>query len=172
MEQQPTTANAGPAHRDEWPRGRYVVGLDGSDHSIGALRHAVRLARLTGAQLEAVVVWDYPINYGPSWTPTEWTPEVDARHILEHAVDAVFGTETLPSVTLVVRRGSAGAVLLDQSKDADLLVVGSRGHGGFAGLLLGSVSAVCAEHATCPVLVVHGTRAILPDPIERAALDL
>jgi hypothetical protein len=75
-------------------------------------------------------------------------------------------------VDLVVRQGGAAAVLIDQSRDADLLVVGSRGHGGFAGLILGSVSTACAEHAHCPVLVVHGTRARTANPVERAALDL
>ena len=172
METQTHAAATNAATSRQWPGGRYVVGLDGSDPSIEALRHAIRLASLTGAQIEAVVAWNYPINYGPRWSPTDWAPEVDARHILRNAVEAVVGKETPSFIDLVVRQGGAAAVLIDQSRDADLLVVGSRGHGGFAGLILGSVSTACAEHAHCPVLVVHGTRARTANPVERAALDL
>jgi nucleotide-binding universal stress UspA family protein len=155
MEQQPEHVDGSAPHKLQWPGGRYIVGLDGSDSSIEALRYAIRLATVTGAQLEAVVAWDYPINNGPGWITTEWGPERDAHHILRSAVAVVLGTEIPPFITLVVRNGNTAAALIDQSRDADLLVVGSRGLGGFAGLLMGSVSQTCAEHAACPVLVVR-----------------
>ncbi|CCW11694.1 universal stress protein family [Rhodococcus aetherivorans] len=76
--------------------------------------------------------------------------------MLHETVTGVLGSEPGVSVQELVRRGGAARVLLDESRDAQFLVVGSRGHGGFSGLLLGSVSAACAEHAHCPVLVIHG----------------
>ena len=59
---------------------------------------------------------------------------------------------------MLVQEGLPAKVPLDESKGATMLIVGSRGHGGFSGMLLGSVSANCAEHATCPMLVIHGDR--------------
>jgi nucleotide-binding universal stress UspA family protein len=171
---QKDSAQSQPANSNinEWPTGRYVVGIDGSESSNNALRHALRLAALTGAQVEAVTTWQYPVSYEPVWTPTEWSPEGDAQKILADAIQSVVGAEIPARLTPVVRRGDTAGALIEESEDADLLVVGSRGHGGFAGLLLGSVSAACAEHAPCPVLVVHGARAVLPNPAERDALDL
>ena len=86
-----------------------------------------------------------------------WRPDVDADKIINAAVDSVFGTERPSGIRLIIERGNPAKVLLDHGRGAQMLIVGSRGHGGFVGLLLGSVSANCAEHATCPVLVVHGT---------------
>lgn len=150
-----TTAANLAAKRRPWLAGRIVVGIDGSDASISALHHAVRLARMGSATVEAITVWNYPIKYGPMWSPLEWSPENDARSILQDVVRAGVGEEIPSWFTTVVRQGVPAAVLIDQSKGADMLVVGSRGHGGFVGLLLGSVSAACAEHASCPVLVVR-----------------
>jgi nucleotide-binding universal stress UspA family protein len=155
-----------------WPAGRYVVGIDGSPESNDALRHAIRLASVTGARVEAAIAWEYPVIYGPEWTPTDWSPESNATSVLHDAVESVVGSTVPATLSLVVLQGNSARVLVDHSKDADLLIVGSRGHGGFAGLLLGSVSSACAEHAHCPVLVIHGTRSLLPDPAERAALDV
>jgi nucleotide-binding universal stress UspA family protein len=77
----------------------------------------------------------------------------------------VFGGRRPPGLRTDVREGNAARVLLEASEGARMLVVGSRGHGGFAGLLLGSVSAACAEHASCPVLVLHGTTPPPPAPL-------
>jgi nucleotide-binding universal stress UspA family protein len=87
--------------------------------------------------------------------PPEWDPAADAQKILDDTITEVFGGQSGTLSTSVVE-GGAARVLLDAGEQADLMVVGSRGHGGFTGLLLGSVSSACAEHATCPVLVVHG----------------
>lgn len=133
----------------------YVVGVDGSPSSVKALTHAVTLARALKARVRAVTVWSYPISYTP--LPTTWSPEDDAVQVLAQVTEAVFG-ETVPDwFEQKTCEGSAARVLIDESANADLIVVGSRGHGGFAGLLLGSVSSQCAEHAQCPVLVIHGT---------------
>ncbi len=133
-----------------------VVGVDGSDSSREALTWAVHYAALTGAEVEAVISWNYPTGYGMGGVAADWNPGEDARDLLAQTVTSVVGDDVPVPLTKVVREGNAAQVLLDESKDAQMLVVGSRGHGGFAGLLLGSVSAHCAEHAHCPVLVIHG----------------
>ena len=135
---------------------RIVVGVDGSPSSKAALRWAARLAAATGASIQATIAWEYPETYGWPVGWNEWHPEVDAAKVIQDTVDAVFGPERPTSLETVVSEGHARDVLLAASEGALMLVVGSRGHGGFAGMLLGSVSAACAEHARCPVLVVHG----------------
>jgi nucleotide-binding universal stress UspA family protein len=133
-----------------------VVGVDGSDSSRQALTWAMNYAALIDAKVDAVISWNYPTGYGMGGVASEWNPGEDARDLLAKAVTSVLGDDVSVPLTQVVREGNAAQVLLDETKDAQMLVVGSRGHGGFAGLLLGSVSAHCAEHAQCPVLVIHG----------------
>ena len=88
--------------------------------------------------------------------PSGWDPAIDMEKALVATIDQVFGARRPADLQLTVHEGRAARVLLDSARGARMLVLGSRGHGGFAGLLLGSVSTACAEHATCPVLVVHG----------------
>ena len=112
---------------------------------------------LFGGEIEAVTSWEYPSSYG--WgvaLPSDWRPDLDAAKALEAAVDEVFGAERPPGLKCTTCEGRASYVLMEASEGADLLIVGSRGHGGFTGLLLGSVSAACTEHAKCSVLVAHG----------------
>jgi nucleotide-binding universal stress UspA family protein len=135
---------------------RVIVGVDGSPQSQQALRWAARFAATSGARLVAVGAWDYPTAYGLAAWPQDWDQAGDTQKVLDSTVDEVFGAQRPAQIQLTVRQGSAAAVLLDESEGALMLVVGSRGHGGFAGMLLGSVSAKVAEHANCPVLVVHG----------------
>jgi nucleotide-binding universal stress UspA family protein len=137
---------------------RIVVGVDGSEQSKLALSWAVRISARAGASIDAVTAWHFPINSGWGYVPDAWDPQADATKCLADSVDEAFGAERPTGLRLLVREGLPAKVLLDESKGATMLIVGSRGHGGFAGLLLGSVSASCAEHATCPVLVVHGGR--------------
>src|SRR5438094_5664557 len=111
----------------------------------------------TGATIDAVTVWDMPTSYGWAIAAEDWNPEHDASTVLARTIAEALDGQRPPGMRQLVRRGNPAKALLDESKDAHLLVVGSRGHGGFTGLLLGSVSANCAEHAKCPVLVVHGS---------------
>jgi nucleotide-binding universal stress UspA family protein len=140
---------------------RVVVGVDGSPSSKHALRWAQFLARATASTLEVVSVWQPYTDFGwigAGWAtmPTDWNPAQDAERALAATVDEVFGEQRPAGLQLTVREGNAAQVLLQASEGARVLIVGSRGHGGFTGLLLGSVSAACTEHATCPVLVLHG----------------
>jgi nucleotide-binding universal stress UspA family protein len=138
------------------PQRVIVVGVDGSEQSTVALRWAGRVAAATGSSIDVVGVWHVPMVYGWAGEPDEWIPGADAEKCLTEAVDAVFGTERPAGLRLIVREGSAAERLLEQSEGALMLVLGSRGLGGFAGMLLGSVSASCVHHATCPVLVIRG----------------
>lgn len=147
----------------EHPGSRIVVGVDGSPSSLEALAWAAGQARSTGATLEAVTAWEFLVGHGLAPTGFEWAPVVDTGELEKHTRDALEGwvTRTLKddagAVERVVAEGHPTAVLLDRSRDADLVVVGNRGHGGFAGMLLGSVSQHLVAHATCPVVVVrHG----------------
>lgn len=133
---------------------RIVVGVDGSEASIGALRKAETIAGAFGARLDVVCAWTYPISRY-TMVPPDWYPDRDAARAVHDVADAVFGETKPDHVRLSIVEGSAARVLIDESDTADLVVTGSRGHGGFAGLLLGSVSAEIAAHAHCPVLIVH-----------------
>ena len=142
---------------------RIVVGVDGSVHSRAALRWAAQFAGVLGARLLAVTAWDYPLALGWSVVPDDWDPAGDMQKILQETVTEAFGGNPPAGLQLQVNEGSAARVLIEASQGATMLVVGSRGHGGFAGLLLGSVSANVAEHAPCPVLIIHGDQA--PPPV-------
>jgi nucleotide-binding universal stress UspA family protein len=135
---------------------RVVVGVDGSEPSKQALRWAARIAATNGARLQVLCTWAFPVSYGAGPGTGDWNPQQDMEKCLTEAVDEVFGSERPAGLTMAVREGSTPKALIEASRGALMLVVGSRGHGGFTGLLLGSVSASVAEHATCPVLVVHG----------------
>lgn len=139
-----------------------VVGVDGSEASKHALRWAQFIARTTSSSVEVVAAWQPYVasgamGYGYAAVPDEWAGEAAANKYVADTVDEAFGAHRPAGLQLFTRQGGTAHVLLEASKDARMLVVGSRGHGGFAGLLLGSVSSACAQHATCPVLVVHGT---------------
>ena len=135
-----------------------VVGIDGSDESKQALRWALDEASLRNLPLRAVYAWNDPYLLPPGYGPPEdFEPDVlrrTADEFLSAVLSEVVGEGDV-DVEKVVVEGRAGSVLVEAALDADLLVVGSRGHGGFAGLLLGSVSQQCAHHASCPVLIVR-----------------
>lgn len=137
---------------------RIVVGVDGSDHSVDALRWGVKLAEALQCGVEAIIVWSYPAPMGVEAIafPEPSLFEESARKTLDATLDTAFGAAQPAMITKRVVEGYPAGRLLDLSKGAEMLVLGSRGHGGFVGALLGSVSRRCSEHATCPVLIVHG----------------
>ncbi|WP_238443524.1 universal stress protein [Salsipaludibacter albus] len=132
-----------------------AVGVDGSDHSIRALEHAVDEARLRGGRVVAV----------HAWRPTTWFGQVDhagaivpyeelearAGQVLAEALEAVGDDVEVEATTY---EGPPAEVLVELSQEVDMVVVGTRGRGGFTGLLLGSTSRHLTTHAACPVLVV------------------
>lgn len=140
---------------------RIIVGVDGSPASIDALKWAARQASLTGAAVEAVMAWQYPMMSGgyPIAAGVDWPS--NAQRVLDTTLTEAFGADG-DQMSRTVVEGHPAKVLIDAAAGADLLVVGSRGHGGFTGMLLGSVSEHVAAHALCPVLVIrHGSD---PDP--------
>ncbi|MCX2749618.1 universal stress protein [Arthrobacter sp. MI7-26] len=134
---------------------KIIVGVDGSDASIEALRQAQRLASALGAKVEAWACWDFPAGHEAYEMMGKDGFSHQTSEILHEAVTKAFGPEPPKNVRTRLVLGAARQSLIDASRFASLLVVGRRGHGGFSGLLLGSVSAACVAHAHCPVLVVH-----------------
>jgi nucleotide-binding universal stress UspA family protein len=140
---------------DHPPRtGRIVVGIDGSPPSLEALAWGARQAELTGGALDVVMTWEWPSSLG--WAmpvPEDFDPEADVRRTLEQAIASVRADHPAVAVDGRVVNGHPAPTLVEAAKGADLLVVGSRGHGQFVGMLLGSVSEYCVRNAQCPVLV-------------------
>ncbi|MYS18854.1 MULTISPECIES: universal stress protein [unclassified Streptomyces] len=140
--------------------GRIVVGVDGSEPSLLALRWAARQAALTGSSVEAVMAWELPGAVG--WAglpelPADLDLEEPARKALFEAVATALPGEQAAPLSQVVVMGNAAQAILDRAVGAELVVVGVRGHGTFRATLLGSVSHTVTLHAPCPVVVVRGT---------------
>jgi len=138
--------------------GRIVVAIDGSPSSSAALRWASRQADLTGTPLYAVIAWEIPSTYGyvPVVGALDW--EHIACTTLEETIEKSLDIAQADRVHRQILRGHPAQVLLECAEDADLLVVGCRGHSEFTGFLLGSVSQYLVTHATIPVVVVHAER--------------
>ncbi|MFF4351252.1 universal stress protein [Streptomyces sp. NPDC001530] len=135
---------------------RVVVGVDGSPDSHAALRWAVRYADLIGGSVEAVASWELPGALGWSGPAVDTDfDEENARQGMTQELRDVLGVERAASVTALLVRGNPVDVLLRAAEGAEALVVGSRGRGGFARALLGSVSQHVALHASCPVVIVR-----------------
>lgn len=151
--EQASTVEASP----EIERPVVVIGVDGSPASSKALAFAAEEARLRKASLRVVEAWSFPVFaagiYVPACAYDDFPDETSAA--LASQVEQVLGEDTTLRVEQVVTEGPAAKVILDEAKDAALVVVGSRGRGGFSGLLLGSVSTQVAHHAHCPVIIVH-----------------
>lgn len=142
----------------EGERPRIVVGVDGSVPSIEALRWAARQAQLVGATLHVVTAWSYPEYPTPFGIVPELPlgpdPLAEARVRLDRAIAANLGRRPSVEVRAQVVSGVPVPVLLEKADGAALLVLGSRGRGAFAGMVLGSVSIHCLGRASCPVAVV------------------
>ena len=146
--------------------GTIVVGVDNSDGAKAALRFALEEAKLRGARLRAVHAWQFASIGAPGIEagsqPMFGAELADLQRSVRASFEATLG-EAIPDTngTEVEHRvveGTAAAALVEESRGADLLVVGSRGLGGFRGLLLGSVGQQVAHHAACPVVIVPHRR--------------
>ncbi len=139
--------------------GRIVVGIDGSTGASHALRWAIGEAEFRSAVVEAVSCWQVPAWFALEGGGNDERERLttafakDAAGMLAAAVEAELGLRSVHVEQRTVE-GRAAEELLAAASGADLLVVGSRGLGGFKGLLLGSVSSQCLHHAPCPVVVV------------------
>jgi nucleotide-binding universal stress UspA family protein len=153
---EPATA---PTSESAMRPGRIVVGVDGSEPSLEALRWAGRQASLTGAALEAVMAWEMPGSWG--WgglpgLPEDFDLEEPAAEALAEAVGKALPAEQAKGVNQVIVMGNATEAILDRADGAELVVMGARGLGTFRATLLGSVSHSVMLHASCPVVVVRG----------------
>ncbi|MFZ0170645.1 MAG: universal stress protein [Acidimicrobiales bacterium] len=140
-------------------RGRVVVGVDGSDSAHEALRYAAAVARWQHWTLEIVHAWhvNYPLSpYGGIELAeiTSTAADVAAR-VVRDAEKEVLGDDSTLDIRHSILEGLPARTLIDASEGADLVVVGSRGRGGFSSLALGSVGQACVHHAHCPVLIVR-----------------
>ena len=141
---------------------RFVVGVDGSEESRAALRWAADQAVAQGARLDVVCAWELPFSglatsYSPEPAGLPDSREVARRaeNVLDQTLREALEGDTSVDIERVVEAGDPAAVLLRRSEGADLLVVGSRGHGGFSRMLVGSVSEKCVRYATCSVAVIR-----------------
>ena len=137
-----------------------VVGVDGSEGAAAALEFAAEEAALRHARLRIVSAWEVPSRPTAAgsrrrWTRRRWTRFVGAQQVADGALATV--KELRPSLEgeALAVEGQPAGVLLEQAADAELIVVGNRGRGGFESLLLGSVSQQVVHHAACPVVVVN-----------------
>ena len=136
---------------------RIVVGVDGSRLSLLALDWALIEGRLRGASLRVVTAWEYPVVVaGMEGVLETANVQAAARHTQSTALGRF--TDHGVEVSADIVHGPAAKVLIDASNESDLVVVGSRGYGGFTGLLLGSVSLQVVHHAACSVMVVRDQR--------------
>lgn len=143
----------------EAERGHIVVGVDGSEPSKQALRWAAFVAASTGATVDAIATWRLNgFTAGPRLMddPGSFDLSGETTKMLTDTVAEVFGDTPPTSLNTLVEEGNAAKVLVEASRKASMLIVGSRGRGGFVGLMLGSVSTACSAHSSCPVMVIHG----------------
>jgi nucleotide-binding universal stress UspA family protein len=134
-----------------------VVGVDGSEASLKALRFALQEAGSHHVQLKAVMAWNVPpLAHGAVWSVPVYVDDYAkiAQTELDKSLADAGAADSGVAVTQLLRQGQPADILCAEAKGADLLVVGSRGLGGFRGLLLGSVSQQCANHAPCPVVII------------------
>jgi nucleotide-binding universal stress UspA family protein len=138
---------------------RIIVGVDGSEFSKEALREGARLAQALDAPLEAIACWQDPSLFAASYGYIpELKPEAfraDSQRMLENTLEEVFGQDRPAQLSTRLLRGRPAELLVEESKNARMLVLGRRGVGGVLGMILGSVSSALVSHAHCPVVIVR-----------------
>jgi nucleotide-binding universal stress UspA family protein len=139
---------------------KIVVGVDGSEHSDRALAWAIDEAKLRNARIQVVTAWHVPalVYGGPGFAPQiDTSLEETFKEVAEESSSAAaeMVRDAGLEVDVAIEHGQAAETLIEAAEESELLVVGSRGHGGFTGLMLGSVSAQCAHHARCPLVIVR-----------------
>ena len=150
--------------------GRVVVGVDDSPGGRAALRFAAEESARRGAELHVICAWSMPGGHlGHAAVPGPLRDAVyeDTQSVLDRLAGEVLEKESRVPCVLAVGEPPPARALIEASRNADVVVVGSRGHGGFSGLLLGSVSAQVVHHAHCPVIVVRGAQERTEQPSHR-----
>jgi nucleotide-binding universal stress UspA family protein len=132
---------------------RIVVGVDGSEHGNAALRWAVDEAKVHESEVVAVFAWQLPLVGIPGAVDRD-EMEMICKAFVADAVETVVRDTPVP-ITKLVAEGDVRASLIEAAKNADMLVLGSRGRGGFARFKLGSVSQECVQHVACPVVIIR-----------------
>jgi len=126
---------------------------------LAALDWAGHQAELTGSVVHLVTAWNWPAAYGTAFVFTDdFSPAMSATRVVEAAEKAVHDAHPTVEIQTDIEQGHPASVLVKASEGATILVVGCRGHGEFAGMLLGSVSEHCVTNAPCPVLVLRGEK--------------
>lgn len=162
MNDTPAEARApeGDPFRLPWAEPGILVGVDGSEPSRSALAYAAWLAPQLHLPVHALVLWEDPtLMWGEPYGyygPTAEESAAYAQQIAKDEAAKLFPDGAPGWFTTSATRGTAARSLIEASRQAAMLVVGSRGYGGFTGLLLGSVSSACVSHAHCPVVVTRG----------------
>ncbi|WP_340556592.1 universal stress protein [Streptomyces sp. GSL17-111] len=152
-----------------------IAAVDGSEPSLRALDWAVQAARLHGAELLVAHVWPWPPNIHGAPEPPPTAPPAVEDPVLDGVRERLAGREGMPETRFTTLSGTPSAALPELGGQGRLLVLGSRGRGGFASLLLGSNGRACAAHAACPVVVVphhERGRGAVAEPVGRVVLGL
>ncbi len=142
--------------------GTIVVGFDRSEQSLNALRWAAEEAALRKANLRVISAWDVPFDFDTTDRSVRPYDRVrqETTTAVEAAIEQVVSDPLLrESVEMIIEHGNPTPVLLAQSAEADMIVVGARGTGGFLGLILGSTTDKLTRHAKCPVVIVRSDEA-------------
>ncbi len=139
-----------------------LVAFDGSPSAVAALTWAAKSAPLLDLKIEVVNVWEYAespldvagVGFGSAGYAGESDPQIWSEQILKEGISSVFGSSA-DGIKATSVEGGTVRTLVELSKGADLLIMGSRGHGKLADLILGSVSESCSAKSKCPVVIVH-----------------
>ena len=141
---------------------KILVGVDGSEKSISALKWAAALAAEIGARVEVITTWQTPyptiellaVGFNMDLAELNERPMQLAHVRMEKSIVGAYGVANPLGVTITIEEGYPALVLVERSSDVDLLVLGNRGHSPIVETLLGSVSMHCLNHAHCPVVIV------------------